>query len=213
MDNPRRRRLQYSLRSLMLAGTLIFCPAAALFGQAPLSSSDPQFTNDDAAVYAALFKDLYDPAKDHPIFLIEETAIGVPPGLVAKVDVQGEQTSRFLSHLSPETKQDYTDRNKEHMRLPSPCRFAPSCVVGDITDLAAKVKNDRAWRGFFKKYPNSPGLVVVSRIGFNRDHTEAVVYTGRACGSLCGEGEYARLVKLNGSWVVDDHTVVWLSQK
>jgi hypothetical protein len=30
---------------------------------------------------------------------------------------------------------------------------------------------------------------------------------------MCGQGEFARLVKRNGAWTVEDSTVVWISQK
>jgi len=183
---------------------------APSFAQAP---SAAQLTDDESAAYTALFQDLFSPSKDRPLILIDSTSIGVPPGLVTKVSVQGEQTSRFLARLSPETKQDYIERNKEHALLPSPCRLAPDCIVYDVAEIAPLVKSDRAWRGFMKKHANSMGVVVVSRFGFNRDHTEAIVYVGRACGQICGEGEYVRLIKTGGAWAVDDHTVVWFSQK
>ncbi len=204
------RRLTCLIRQICFGALVLcfFCPST-LAQAAPA----PQLTGDESAVYTAVFKDLYNPSKDRPIILIGSTSIGVPPGLVTKVDVRSEQTSRFLSRLSPETKQDWTERNKEHALLPSPCHLAPDCVVFDIAEIAPLVKSDRAWRGFMKKHANSPGVVVVSRIGFNRDHTEAIVYVGRACGTICGEGEYARLIKSNGAWAVDDHTVVWLSQR
>jgi hypothetical protein len=206
-----RRLAAYSCRLILLGATGLCLFGAPSFAQAPAVA--PQLSDDESAVYTVLFQDLYEASKNRPIILIETTSIGVPPGLLTKVSVQGEQTTRFLARLSPETRQDYSDRNKEHARLPSPCHLAPDCVVFDVADIAPLVKNDRAWRGFMKKHPNAPGVVVVSRIGFNRDRTEAIVYVGRACGSICGEGEYVRLVKLKNSWAVDDHTVVWLSQK
>jgi hypothetical protein len=210
VKRPHDRRFALTI-SLIFFGALAICRfCVPAFAQA---ASAPSLTDDEATVYTALFQDLYAPSKDRPLLLIDSTSIGVPPGLVTKVSVQGEQTSRFLARLSPETKQDYSNRNKEHAILPSPCHLAPDCVVFDVAEIAPHVKSERAWRGFMKKYANSPGVVVVSRIGFNRDHTEAIVYVGRACGQICGEGEYARLIKLNGSWAVDDHTVVWLSQK
>jgi hypothetical protein len=210
VNRSQRRLLAHACRSLFCGGLGLCLFAAPFFAQTPPS---PHLTEDESAVYTMLFQDLYDASKDRPIILIERTSIGVPPGLITKVSTEGEQTARFLARLSPETKQDYTDRNKEHARLPSPCHLAPQCIVFDVAEVAPLVKNDRAWRGFMKKHPNSPGIVVVSRIGFNRDGTEAIVYVGRACGSICGEGEYVRLLKVNGSWAVDDHTVVWLSQK
>jgi hypothetical protein len=210
MNRSERCPMIFAEHLLFICAVVLCFICALTFAQAP---SSPQLSDDESAAYIALFQDLYNPTKDHPLVLIDSTSRGVPPGLVSKVDVRGEQTSRFLSRLSPETKQDWDDRNKDHIILPSPCHLAPDCIVYDVAGIAPLVKDEHAWRGFMKKHANSLGVVVVSRIGFNRDHTEAIVYVGRACGTICGEGEFARLIKSNGAWTVDDHTVVWLSQK
>jgi hypothetical protein len=46
-------------------------------------------------------------------------------------------------------------------------------------------------------------LFEVSAIGFNEQHTRALVYVGHHCGSECGGGAYHLLVKHNGKWVID----------
>lgn len=172
-----------------------------------------QLSEDESGVYTALFQEIYQAANDRPIVLSDQTALGVPPGMIAKIPVQGLQTKDFLDKVSPEAKADYAQNNRTSEKLPSVCHLAPKCFAENAGDLAVEVKNAKAWSKFFKKHPNTPGIVVVSRIGFNGDHTQAVVYTGYSCGTLCGQGEYARLVKNNGAWVVTDRTVVWISQK
>lgn len=186
------------------------CAGVPLHAQNP---TEPQLSDDEAAIYTALFQEIYQAAKGRPIVLSDQTALGVPPGMIANIPVEGPQTKRFLDQIAAETRQDYEDRNHQSARLPSPCRLAPECVTANIADLAPEVKNDKAWRGFFKKYINSPGIVVVSRIGFNRGHTEAIVYTGCSCGTLCGQGDFAWMVKHGAEWVVQDRAVVWISQK
>ena len=67
------------------------------------------------------------------------------------------------------------------------------------------------WARFYKKYPNSSGLVFFSKVGFNDRHDQAFVYVGRTCGGLCGAGEYVLLNKVNGQWVVRDEEGLWVS--
>jgi hypothetical protein len=67
------------------------------------------------------------------------------------------------------------------------------------------------WERFYKKYPNSPGLVFFSKVGFNDRHDQAFVYVGRSCGGLCGAGEYVLLNKVNGQWVVCNEQGLWVS--
>jgi len=43
----------------------------------------------------------------------------------------------------------------------------------------------------------------VSAVGFNNDHTRALVYIAHYCGSLCGSGAYYLIMKQNGGWIVD----------
>jgi len=67
------------------------------------------------------------------------------------------------------------------------------------------------WEKFYKKYPNSPGLVFFSKVGFNNRHDQAFVYVGRSCGGLCGAGEYVLLNKVNGEWEVLNEQNLWVS--
>lgn len=43
----------------------------------------------------------------------------------------------------------------------------------------------------------------VSAVGFNNEHTRALVYVGHHCGNLCGGGTYHLMVKMNGTWEPD----------
>jgi hypothetical protein len=72
-------------------------------------------------------------------------------------------------------------------------------------------KFDRFWTKFYKKFPDSSGIIFFSKVGFNRRHDQAFVYAGRTCGSLCGSGEYVLLKKLNGNWVIQREHGLWAS--
>lgn len=61
-------------------------------------------------------------------------------------------------------------------------------------------KDFGGWPKFFEKYPDSGGSIHMSAVGFNGDKTQALVYMGHWCGSLCGGGGYHRLEKKDGKW-------------
>jgi len=46
-------------------------------------------------------------------------------------------------------------------------------------------------------------LFEVSAVGFNSDHTRALVYVGHSCGRTCGGGTYHLMAKKAGRWDVD----------
>jgi hypothetical protein len=56
------------------------------------------------------------------------------------------------------------------------------------------------WEDFNARHPDSGGYFVMSAVGFNRDKTLAVVYTGSSCGGLCGRSSFHLLQKVDGKW-------------
>jgi len=72
----------------------------------------------------------------------------------------------------------------------------------DVTDRDAiqDLFKDNGWKSFYKSYPQSGGYVIMSAVGFNREKTRAIVYTGSSCGALCGSWRFHLLEKINGNW-------------
>jgi hypothetical protein len=171
---------------------------------------------DETAVYGAVFSDAFQATSDTRILVADHTSIGVPPGLWTVTSVEGPDTSKFLAKLAPEARQDYQLKNKQSIRLPQPCRLAPQCSILDVVSLTAMVggekdKMEKGWKDFNRRYPTAPGIFVVSRIGFDHTHTQAVLYVAKSCSQLCGEGSYFWLVKRDGSWSVAAKTTVWIA--
>lgn len=202
-------------RALQIFGAL--ATLALLFGQASLHAQKaiepPQITEDDSAIYTAVLRELYQAAKGRPIILSDQTALGVPPGMVGNLPVQGPQTISFLDRISPEARQNYEDVNHSSLHIPSPCKLAPECTLENLADVALQVKDAKAWHKFMTKHANTPGIIIVSRIGYNRARDQAVVYSGMSCGLLCGQGEFTWLTKHDGVWSVESSNVVWISTK
>ena len=47
---------------------------------------------------------------------------------------------------------------------------------------------------------NSGGYIFMSPVGFNKEKTRAIVYTGSTCGVLCGRSRFHLLQKVRGQW-------------
>ena len=201
-----------SLALSVLAAFALLVVGPQIHAQKP--AAPPALTDDDSAVYAAVLRELYQAAKGRPIILSDQTALGVPPGMVGNLPVQGPQTITFLDKISPEARQNYEEiNNHSSLHLPSPCKLAPDCTLVDLADVALQVKDGKAWRKFMTKHANTPGIIIVSRVGFNRVRDQAVVYSGMSCGLLCGQGEFSWLTKQNGEWSVEASNVVWISTR
>jgi hypothetical protein len=57
------------------------------------------------------------------------------------------------------------------------------------------------WDKFYLKYPKSPGIITISRVGFNRRGDMAMVYVGAQSHWLAGGGHIRILRKQDGKWV------------
>ena len=80
----------------------------------------------------------------------------------------------------------------------------PYVVVptADITASFRSLPNDPnfGWGGFYNRYPNSGGFMIVSAVGFDASKKRAMVYMAHSCGSLCAGGSHHLLEKVNGAW-------------
>ena len=67
------------------------------------------------------------------------------------------------------------------------------------------------WEKFYKRFPDSGGIVGVSRVGFNLETNQALVYVEHGCGDLCGTGHYMLLDKGESGWKVAKRYMSWIS--
>ncbi|HEY6333459.1 MAG TPA: hypothetical protein VI756_29310, partial [Blastocatellia bacterium] len=58
------------------------------------------------------------------------------------------------------------------------------------------------WLDFFKRFDDAPGFLMISRIGFNKDHNQAMVYMGSRCGPGCRDLHFLLLEKAGDSWKI-----------
>ena len=60
------------------------------------------------------------------------------------------------------------------------------------------------WLAFRKHYPGAWGYMELSRIGFNPEHTQALVYSAHLCGTDCSSGDVWFLTRAGENWIISE---------
>lgn len=187
-----------------LVSSLVFAIPVSLVYGLPFQS---QVSPNEYAVYSALIKSRYG---DHArLFVISDRT-------VAK-SAEADRYLRFVSkrlRLPKLLVNNYLTGNLSPQPLEK--RFelrAPYVLFSgrEREEIFTGQNLVEQWRAFHIKYPGSPGLISLSRVGFSRNGNLALVYMGKSCGPLCGDGTFYLLARRNGAWVVKNEAPWWIS--
>ena len=58
------------------------------------------------------------------------------------------------------------------------------------------------WVAISRKHPGAWGFATLTKVGFNKSHTEALVQISHSCGTVCGSSEILFLKLKNAKWTV-----------
>ncbi len=70
---------------------------------------------------------------------------------------------------------------------------------------------DGGWGSFYKKYPNSQGILHFSYVAIDKENGSALVYAGNQRHGLNGVGMLYLLKFMGKSWVVKERCTTWIS--
>ena len=102
--------------------------------------------------------------------------------------------------------EDYETKNSQPWLL-NKASFKLPVKTNLITDLDLKAIfhgnwGELQWINYYRRFPDSDGFVMLSRIGFNTERTQGLMYIGSRCGPRCGDIHFLLLEKANGVWVI-----------
>jgi len=123
----------------------------------------------------------------------------------------GIWSTAALAKMSPAAFEDFKARNKDTSNIQhASISLSVKNVTIDQATLLTKNESEY-WESFYRKFPDSPGLIYVSRVGFDRTAKQALVYVGRTCGFLCGDGYLVLLEEEHGKWTIKGKYLCWVS--
>jgi hypothetical protein len=71
---------------------------------------------------------------------------------------------------------------------------------------ATRPQKPDGWDKFYAKYPKSPGVITISRVGFSRKGDRAMFYMGSQSHWLAGSGRIHIFRKQHGKWVEEPYS-------
>ena len=194
-------------------------PQARQQPQSPLQQGQsteiaPVQDPDEYAIWSALLVQKY-AEPNHRTFVISDRTA---------TDARAKDLLPY-AYLSEEAFSDFQAKNKEQYRLENKLSVTPPCVFiseekentlfpfAQITSIDSYTiqKIQESWRQFYKEYPGMHGILTFSRVGFNSDKSQAVVYVRYDGGLMSHDGSYFLLMHTSGSWRIQTQKLIWFS--
>ena len=166
---------------------------------------------EEYAVYSALLDELF-VKDDVKLLVIQKQTIYSANNYFIRSTVEEPipDMKKLFPSVSENTFLDYRSKNQQSSTLSPKFVLPVKYVVTD--EFEFKEDEDAAWSdSFYKKYPDARGIIRLSKVGFNKDGTEAFVFAEFICFSLCGGGNNILLKKNFGVWKVKEQFEGWKS--
>ena len=144
--------------------------------------------------------------------ITDQTSTGI--GGVLGTSETVDRVLKQMHDVAPETTASFLARNATVHPLRSDMSLGVPYVLLSQAEMNAvfygSVGQD-GWQVFRARYPDAQGIQELSRVGFNTNLTQALVYLGSQGDWLAGEGNYYLMKKVNGVWTVDQTVMIWIS--
>jgi len=177
---------------LLSFGVLMLFARSAKAQQATAATSHD--LDDAYQIYSLLlpFEEAYDFAKG-TLVIQQDT---VASQAVGKPCLTTEAAERFKDAIA-----NFEEENRKPVLLQRQFQIDKPYELVSAEAINVYFKDDGGgWDGFYRRYPDSGGYIVLSAVGFGKDKTTAIVYTGSGCGGLCGRWGLHLLEKVGGKW-------------
>jgi len=167
----------------------------------------PDFDAEELAVYAALIEQRY--ASGHQLIVIEEeTSPFIQPD---EFDSALQRVKENLPGLSDATLEDFRAKNQEPHPVGSGLKLDVNVVLISQAEMTEIFQDSDGWDTFYDRYPDSQGVMTLSRVGFNAAMDQALVYVGNQSHWLAGAGYFLLLSKIDGRWTIQSEMMAWIS--
>lgn len=167
------------------------------------------FGTDDYSVYSALIDKWYagTPPK-RPVTRVHTGSCAT----LGLIEDEIEYLKKEIPGLDLEATSDFKAKNIDSYPLRSYINQRAEYDFIDEPEIAKLFSFSDGWKEFYKRYPNSEGILTFSRIGFNLDKTEALASICGQWGHSAGAGLYVTFSRAkDGAWEPQAEVRTWNS--
>lgn len=193
-------------RKFVFSLLIAFAAANVCFAQALLDT-------EEYTVYSALLKALYNESHEPNLTICRKTTADPlnDRGIRSLLKKSSSLDSLILHDFNARNETQFYIENR--FDIERKINLVEEKEVKSITERALGEKDplgENGWKEFRKIYGSSP-LLYLSRIGFNRQRSRALLLFGYQSGWLGGEGNYYILEKQSSGWKVRKKIRGWIS--
>ena len=194
----------FRMRSLVV-GLVLICAMAGVRTLSDALGQDAQETqvsDEEYEIYSAMIKELY-VRPETKLWMIEDRTF--------RYDFSGGDEQPWKDKpkgliIDPSAVADYEIKNHGQSLLHKSSFKLPvkwdSITDADLRAIFHGHWGELEWTEYYRRFPDSSGFIMLSRVGFNTDHTQALLYTGSRSGPGYGEIHFLFLEKANGTWAI-----------
>ena len=129
--------------------------------------------------------------------------------------IRDENLSKLAKNvveLDEETIENFQDVNKDDHLLRNDFDLGIPCILlSSAESMEIFQPKTNGWDVFYERYPQSQGIMGVSKVGFNQEGNQALIYAWNEEYSEVGKGYYLFLTKEEGIWVIQAMITSWAS--
>ncbi len=118
-----------------------------------------------------------------------------------------QDLTAFHEHtpLAPELVASFKERNQEAYPLKPILDFGMEyqLLTQEEVDELRPLDEASGWQLFYKKYPRAVGFIYLSRVGFNANFSQALVYFSQYRYEQPIQGGYYLMIRQDGRWVIE----------
>ena len=200
------------MRILILIAALLSlsCNTVMRLSPPPAATPIPNESEAEFAVYRAVIEELFATRQLETLVVMDTTTAGL------SVDDPSAPDIKNLKSSVPEVDQALIDSFAARNAQPSPLENRFNLEVPVVLLSQAELddffgKSGAGWEAFYQTYPQSQGVLTLSRVGFNARGDKALVYAGNMAYSLAGAGYALVLGWEDGQWQVLNQVMLWIS--
>jgi hypothetical protein len=116
-----------------------------------------------------------------------------------------------LERLDEETLNDFLAKNLEHHPIEPDLNPGGRLVCVGDEEFEHIFRDKDGWARFRREFPDSDGTLRYSRVGFDRDVKQAMLYAGQQFDWNVGSGGFWLFSRLDGEWTEAGRAGSWLS--
>ncbi len=116
-----------------------------------------------------------------------------------------------LDGLDEETLADFLAKNREQHPVEPDLNPGGRLICVDDEEFHLIFRDGEGWERFRRTFPESDGTLRFSRVGFDRDVTQAMLYAGQQFDWNVGSGGFWLFSKAGGAWVESGRAGTWIS--